>query len=135
MLQEIADILSGTLKFFRKRKPLRHTDTGVGTTFKTLALSAPFKLLEVRFHLGSVLAATETLTLTRTSLVPLHGPMLTYVDYVILSEDLGTLGAVDLVKTFGPEEGLFTKDDSIVPALSANAGADRWGLEILYELV
>jgi len=116
-----------------KRKPLSHIDTGTGTTFKTLIPGVPFKLLEIRFKTAA-LAAAETLSFTRTRLYSVLG-MATYVDHVIYSEDLGTLGVTSVVVTFGGEEAMFFEYDSIVPALSANTGSDRWGLEILYELV
>lgn len=134
MLQDILEALRGILSIFRKRKPLSHFDTGIGTDFKVLAPSAPFKLLEVRFHVG-VLAAAETFSLTRVRMFPEAGPMLNYIDHLILSQDLGTTGILDLTAAFGGEEAMFSENDTIQPALSANTGADRWGLEIVYELL
>lgn len=134
-LESVEQAIKDKKEISRKREPLRHTDTGVGTAFNVFAPGAPFKVLEFRFHLGSALAAAETLTLTRTSLLPTLSPMLTYINHVILTQDLGTTSILDLVRTFDSDEGFFTGNDSIVPALSANTGADRWGLEILYELV
>jgi len=134
MLQDIFDALKGVLTVFSKRKPLTHTDTGTGTSFKTFYPRAPFKLLEIRF-LTTALAAGETLTFTRTSGTPLKSPMLTYINYVMFTMDLGTSGITSLSISFDSDEGLFTETDTIVPTLSANTGGDRWGLEIVYELL
>jgi len=134
MLQDILDTLKSTLTTFRKRRPLRHTDTGVGIVFAIFAPRVPFKLLEIRF-LTTALAAAETLSFTRVSLTPLTTPMLTYVNNVILTEDIGTSGVTSVVVSFDPDEGFYTENDSILPALSANTGGDRWGLEIVYELI
>lgn len=119
-----------------KRRPLHHTDTGTGTTFQTFNPGAAFKLLEIRFH-TAVLAAAETLTFTRvvTGAEALKPGIADYLDYTIYSNDLGTDGITSVSVAFEGEEGLFTEHDSIVPALSANIGVDRWGLEIKYELV
>ncbi len=111
-----------------KRVPVHTKTTGTGTAVATLTPSAAFKLLEIRFHLGGVLAATETLTVTQDATGAAY-------DTILLSEDMGTLGALDLVKTFGKDEGFFESSDSIVIALSANAGGDTWGCQTLHELV
>ena len=134
MLEQIVQLLQGILTFFRKRKPLSHKDWGAGTTFKVLYPAAPFKLLELRFHLSGALAADETFTLTRVNALPLED-LLTHADVLILSEDMGTAGSTSLIKTFDSDEGIYGKDDTIVPALSANTGPDTWGLEIVYELL
>lgn len=127
LLEEIRDAVTAP------RGVLRHLDTGTGTTFLTLNPRAAFKLLEIRFKTAA-LAAAETLSFTRTSTLS-DGQLLDYVNYLIYSNDLGTAGTTDLSVAFDGEEGYFTKDDSIVPALSANTGSDRWGLEIVYELI
>jgi len=133
-LDATEDIKEATIKIesLLKRKPLTWKDTGVGSAITTFIPGFPYKLLEVRFHLGSALAAAETLTLTRTAF---GDESVAYYNVVLLSQDLGTAGILDLSLVFGPEEGYYTELDSIVSALSANTGGDRWGLEIVYEKV
>ena len=132
-LPEILTELKRGLTVDRRRKPLYWRDTGTATTFQVFAPGAPHKVLEVRFHTAA-LAAAETLTITKTRLdtAPASG---TYYNTVLVSEDLGTDGTTDLIVIFGPEEGFCDEFDTLVPALSANTGSDRWGLEIVYELV
>ena len=134
MLQEMVDLLKGVLTFFRKRKPLHWFDTGVGATFKVLNPGAAFKILEIRFKTAA-LAAAEDLTITKTNTNNAGNSRSTYHDVILFSEELGDLGTLDMVKTFDADEGFMTETDSLVFALSANAGADRWGLEVVYELV
>lgn len=136
MLQKIIKLLAGVLNIFRKRKPLSHVDTGVGTVFKILFPQVAFKILEIRFK-TTALAAGETLSFTRiiTNAGGVFGEISTFIDYLIYSNDLGTAGTTDLSVVLEGEEGIFTDQDSIVPALSANTGGDRWGLEIVYELL
>jgi len=117
------------LQFFRKRRPLHWKDTGVGTTFHTFDPKAPHKLLEIRFK-TTALAAGEDFTITKTAT---SGP--NYHDVILFFEELGDLGTLDLTIPFGADEGFMTEADSLVFALSANTGADRWGLEVVYELV
>jgi len=133
MLQEIADLLRGVLTFFRKRKPLHWFNTGTSTIFKTFNPGAAFKILEIRFK-TTALAAGEDLTITKTNTVP-GNTNSTYHNVILLFEELGDLGTLNLVRTFDADEGFMTETDSLVFALSANAGADRWGLEVVYELV
>ena len=121
-----------SLQWFLNQKPLTHQDTGEGTTFRTLYPGAPFKLIELRFLAASALAAGETLSLTRTCNRPDYAD---YLDYTIYSNDIGTAGILSVAVIFDEEEAMFTKWDTVVPALSANVGADRWGLEIVYKLL
>ena len=132
-IDSLEQAIRGKLKVVRQYEQQTYVDTGIGTTFVPLTPGYPFKLLEIRFKTAA-LAAGETLTITRKNLLPLTG-LLTYLDYTILSEDLGTLGTLSLTASFGEGEGLFTENDSIDISLSANVGADRWGLEIKYEKV
>jgi len=117
----------------RKRNPLHWYDTGVAATIKTFKPGAPHKLLEIRFK-TTALAAGEDLTITKTNTNPTN-LYSTYHDVILLKEELGDLGTTNLVRTFDADEGFMTEDDSIVSALSANTGGDRWGMEIVYELV
>ena len=118
--------ITGTLT--AGRVPVHTKTTGTGTAVATLTPGAAFKLLEIRFHLGSVLAAAETLTVIQNAVG-------TAYDTSLLSEDMGTGGIVDLIKTFGKDEGFFESTDSIVIALSANTGGDTWGCQTIHELV
>jgi len=111
-----------------KRAPVHTKTTGTATAVATLTPAAAFKMLEIRFHLGSALAAAEKLTATQNATGTVY-------DTVLLSEDMGTLGTLDLVKTFDKDEGFFESTDSIVIALSANTGGDIWGCQTIHELV
>ena len=133
MLEIIFKWLKTAPSFERKRRPLRHTDTGVATTFKTFFPAKPHKLLEIRFKTAA-LAAGEDFTITRTNANPLEG-LLTYANVILFFEELGDTGTLDISLPFGPDEGFMTETDSLVFALSANTGSDRWGLEVIYELV
>ncbi len=135
MLEEIARTLKGILTVFRKRRPLHWYDTGVTATIKTFIPGVACKLLEIRFKTAA-LAAGEDLTITKTNANPLGDTnRSTYHDVILFFEELGDTGTLDIAMPFGPDEGFMTKDDSIVSALSANTGSDRWGMEIIYELV
>ena len=115
------------------RKPLHWFDTGTATTFKVFNPRVPYKLLEIKFKTAA-LAAGEDFTVTKTSTTPLTGD-LTYHDLILFFEELGDTGTTDLSIPFGENEGFCTEDDSLVFALSANTGSDRWGLEVVYEVV
>jgi len=114
-----------------KRSPIHYFDTGAGTDFKVFAPQAPFKIMEIRFHTAA-LAAGEDLTITRTTTI---GEESTYYNVILFFEEIGDTGTTDLSIPFGPEEGFFRNTDTLVFALSANTGSDRWGLEVIYELV
>ncbi len=103
--------------------------TGTGTAIATLNPATDFHLLGIRLHLGSALAALETLTVTFDALAGAA------YDTVLFSQDLGTAGTLDLVIPFGGEEDFFVAGDQIVIALSANAGGDTWGCQTLHEPV
>jgi len=142
LLARLKDIVSGVafkageaiVGWFRiKRSPLHWFDTGTGTTFKVFNPQAPHKLLEIRFK-TTALAAGEDLTITRTNADAGNGRS-TYHNVILFFEELGDTGTLNLTMPFGSDEGFMTKDDSLVFALSANTGADRWGLEVIYELV
>lgn len=114
----------------KKYVPVLTPTTGTsGTAIASLAPGVAFHLLEVRFHLGSALAAAETLTVTVDA-----GDGAIY-DVVLLSTDLGTAGVVDVVLEFGGDHYFFEADDVIVVALSANTGSDDWGCVTTHELV
>jgi len=53
---------------------------------------------------------------------------------VLFSSDLGTPDIRDVVVEFG-DAYVFAAADDIVIALSANAGADIWGCQTIYELI
>ena len=103
--------------------------TGTGTAIATLNPATNFHLLGIRLHLGSALAATETLTVT------LDANAGGAYDTVLFSQDLGTAGTLDLVIPFGGDDDFFVSGDQIVIALSANAGGDIWGCQTLHEPV
>jgi len=108
--------------------PVTTNTTGAGTAIATLSPGAAYKLVAVRFHLGSALAAAETLTITSDI-----GAGAVY-DTVLFSSDLGTPDIRDVVVEFG-DAYVFAAADDIVIALSANAGADIWGCQTIYELI
>jgi len=103
--------------------------TGTGTAIATLNPGADFHLMGIRLHIGSALAAAETLTVT------LDANAGGAYDTVLYTLDLGTPDIRDLVIPFGGEEDFFVAGDQIVIALSANAGGDTWGCQTTYEPV
>lgn len=104
--------------------------TGTGTAIGTLAPGAAYRLLGFRLHMGSALAAGETLTITVDD-----GVGAAY-DVVLYSRDLGTDDVRDVVIEFPKESAYeFNAADEIDIALSANAGGDTYGCKIIYELI
>lgn len=114
---------------FLRRVPIITPTTGNDTTIATLNPGAAYKLLGIRIHFGSALAAAETLTVT------LNANAGGAYDVVLFSSDLGTAGITDVVIAFGGDEDFFVAGDQIVVALSANTGSDVWGCETIHELV
>ena len=104
--------------------------TGTGTAIGTLAPGAAFRLLGFRLHLGSALAAAETLTIT------LDDGVGGAYDTVLFSSDLGTPDIRDVVIEFPRNSAYeFNSADKIVIALSANTGGDTYGCKIIHELI
>ena len=104
--------------------------TGAVTAVGTLAPAAAFRLLGLRFHMGSALAAGETLTITVDD-----GAGAAY-DIVLYSQDLGTTDIRDVVVEFPRNSAYeFNAADEIDIALSANAGGDTYGCKIIHELI
>ena len=103
--------------------------TGAVAAVAILNPGADFHLMGIRFHLGSALAAGETLTVT------LDANDGAAYDTALFSQDLGTAGTLDLVIPFGGEEDFFVAGDQIVIALSANAGGDTWGCQTIHEVL
>ena len=133
MLQELINLFKGVLVFFRKRRPIHWFDTGTGATFKVFNPRAPHKLLEIRFKTAALAAGEDfTITKTNTSATDYRS---TYHNVILFFEELGDTGTLNLSMAFSPDEGFMTENDSLVFALSANVGADRWGLEVIYEVV
>ena len=124
----MADELS-IFKTSRERAPVITSTTGTGTAIASLTPAAAFQLLEVRLHLGSALAAAETLTIT------LDANYGVAYDTQLFSQDLGTAGILNVVVEFGGDSYFFENGDVIVIALSANAGLDTWGCQTVHELV
>ena len=116
-------------KVNRKRVPVITPTTGTSAALATLDPAAAFKLLGIRIHLGSALAAAETLTVT------LDANAGVAYDAVLFSQDLGTPDIRDIVIPFGNDEDFFVSGDKIVVALSANVGGDTWGCQTIHELV
>ena len=115
---------------FIRAQPIITPYTGTGTAIGTLAPGVAFRLLGMRFHLGSALAAAETLTVT------LDDGVGGAYDTVLFSSDLGTPDIRDVVIEFPRNSAYeFNAADQIVIALSANAGADTWGCKIIHELI
>lgn len=112
-----------------KRLPVITSTTGTGTTLANLTPGAAFKLLGVRIHVGSALAAAETLSVTLNS-----GDGGAY-DTVLFSLDMGTPDIRDVVIPFGGEEDFYEAADVIDIVLSANTGTDTWGCQTIHELV
>jgi len=113
----------------QKRVPVFTSTTGTGTAIATLNPGADFKLLGIRIHLGSALAADETLTVT------LDANDGAAYDTVLYELDMSVGPVLDLVIPFGGDEDFFESGDQIVVALSANAGGDTWGCQTIHELV
>lgn len=111
-----------------RRVPVITPTTGTGAALATLNPGANFQLLGIRIHVGSALAAAETLTVT------LNANAGAAYDVVLYTQDMGTSDIRDLVIPFGGDEDFFVSGDQIVVALSANAGADTWGCETIHEL-
>ncbi len=132
--QSIIDAIKDKESISRKRKPLHWFDSGVATTFKVFYPKKAHKLLEIRFK-TTALAAAEDFTITKTNANTAKNGRVTYFDVILFFEELGDTGTTDLSMPFSPDEGFMTEDDSLVFALSANTGSDRWGLEVIYELV
>ncbi len=136
MLQDILDVLLGVLTFFRKRRPLHWYDTGAtnGAPHRVFNPGVPHKLLEIRFKTAA-LAAGEDFTITKTNTNAPTNNRAAYHDVILFFEELGDTGTTDLSMPFEVDEGFMEAADSLVFALSANTGNDRWGLEVIYELV
>ena len=113
-----------------KRVPVHTHTTVTAAAIATLTPGAAFKLLGIRIHVGTgaPLAAAETLTVTLDS-----GDGAAY-DVVLFSLDMGTPSINDVVIPFGGDEDFFESGDSIVIALSANAGGDTVGCETIHEV-
>lgn len=135
---DIGSLVTGTILaagtaivgwFQIKRLPIHTYTTVVGATIYTLNPRAPFELLGIRIHVGSALAAAETLTVT------LNCQRGAEYDTVLYTLDMGTPDIRDLVIPFGGDEDFFSTGDQIVIALSANAGADTVGCETIHELI
>ncbi len=103
--------------------------TGTGTAIATLAPGAAFHLDGLRFHLGSALAAAETITVT------LDDGVGGAYDTVLFTQDLGTADIRDVVLDYEGKAYDFNAADQIVIALSANAGADTWGCKTIHTLL
>ena len=101
--------------------------TGTGTAIATLNPATDFHLLGIRLHLGSALAALETLTVT------LDANAGDAYDVVLFTLDMGTPDIRDVVIPFGGDEDYYVAGDLMVIALSANAGGDTWGCQTLHE--
>ena len=103
--------------------------TGTGTAIATLAPGAAFHFDGLRLHIGSALAAAETLTVT------LDDGVGGAYDTVLFTQDLGTPDIRDVVLDYGGKAYDFNAADQIVIALSANAGADTWGCKTIHTLL
>ncbi len=108
--------------------PTITSTTGTDTAIATLAPGAEFRLLGIRFHLGSALAAAETLTVTQDANAGAA------YDTLLYSQDLGTADIRDVVLTF-EDSDFYVSGDDIVVTLSANAGGDTWGCQTIHELI
>ena len=108
--------------------PVKTPYTGTGVAIGTLNPGADFQLMGIRLHLGSALAAAETLTVTLDALA--GGAY----DVVLYTLDLGTPDIRDVVIPFGGKEDYFVSGDQIVIALSANVGGDTFGCEVTHQL-
>ena len=116
-------------KVIIRKTPVITPTTGTSATLANLTPGAAFHLLGIRIHIGSALAAAETLTVTNNS-----GTAAAY-DTLLFSLDMGTSDIRDVVIPFGGEEDFFGASDVIDIVLSANAGGDTWGCETIHELV
>ncbi len=123
-----SDELLAALNLIR-RIPVITSTTGTDTALATLNPGAAYKLLGIRIHVGSALAAAETLTVT---LDATDGGA---YDTVLYSRDMSVGDVRDLVIPFGNDEDFFQNGDQIVVALSANVGGDTWGCQTIHELV
>lgn len=116
------------LEFIRGVSVITPT-TGTGIAIATLAPGAAFHFDGLRFHLGSALAAGETLTVTLDD-----GVGVAY-DTVLFTQDLGTPDIRDVILDYEGKVYDFNAADQIVIALSANVGADTWGCKTIHTLL
>ncbi len=114
---------------FIRRTSIITPSTGVDTAIATLAPGANFHFSGLRLHIGSALAAAETLTVTLNANA---GPA---YDTVLFSSDLGTPDIRDVVLECEGKAYDFVNGDEIVIALSANVGGDTWGCQTIHELI
>ena len=122
-----SDEILAALEFIRD-VPVKTPYTGAVAAIGTLAPGADFQLMGIRLHLGSALAAAETLTVT---LDANEGPA---YDVVLFTLDMGTPDIRDVVISFGGKEDYFVSGDQIIIALSANVGGDTFGVEVTHRL-
>ena len=128
---KLSDILAALLDLDTTvtREPLHLNSTGTGTTLRTLAPGAAYRLLGFRAHMGGALQAGEDLVVTFDS-----GVGGAY-DTVLFTLDMGTPDIRDIVIPFGGEDDFYQAADAVVVTLSANANVITWGCETIYELV
>ena len=136
MLQLILNLLKTVLMFFRVRRPLHWYLTGASTVAATdyFFPRVPHKILEIRWH-SAAFAAAEDLTITKTNRNMPVNSRATYYDTILFFEEIGDTGTINMTMPFAADEGFMEEADSLVFALSANTGGDRWGIEVIYELV
>ena len=122
-----SDEMLAALGFIRDI-PVKTPYTGTGAAIGTLNPVADYQLMGIRVHIGSALAAGETLTVT------LDANDGAAYDVVLFTLDMGTPDIRDVVIPFGGKEDYFVSGDQIVIALSANAGGDTFGCEVTHQL-
>jgi len=106
-IQAAIEAVETDIGFIRKETVITPT-TGTGTAIATLAPGAAFHFSGLRLHLGSALAAAETLTVTVND-----GSGAAY-DVVLYSQDLGTPDIRDVVLECVGEAYDFAATDEIM---------------------
>ena len=123
-----SDEILAALGFIRGVSVITPT-TGTGTAIATLAPGAAFHFAGLRLHIGSALAAAETLTVT------LDDGVGGAYDTLLFTQDLGTPDIRDVVLDYEGKAYDFNAADQIVIALSANVGGDTWGCKTIHTLL
>lgn len=103
--------------------------TGTGTAIATLAPGVAFHFSGFHLHIGSALAAAETLTVTLDALAGVA------YDTPLYTLDMGTPDIRNISVEFEGKIYDLVAGDQIVIALSANAGGDTFGCQTKHYLL
>ncbi len=124
----VEDVNSDEILTALERQSVITPTTGTGTAIATLNPGADFHFSGLRLHIGSALAAAETLTVTLSD----HDGGA--YNAVLFTLDLGTPDIRDVILDFEGKAYDFENGDQIIIALSANTGGDTWGCKTIHHL-